>query len=387
MIKYQYAPSRDFLHRYEQSVLAPTQRRMTEYLESVPKPFESYYKAFFDAFTLRDFLLCSADNLIGNIHKVYSEFPELADRYWPAYLLAGAPIPFDINKYNARSKADKEILDSICSDAFAFLDNQRFKGLTYLSWLKNNLEKATKYAEKRRILHQISKAALGYVHVNDDYLDIFPDWINDFGKVFNYPDLSSSFGHDIVNEWKIHVCLYCNNEDIQSRGEEVGFRTDLDHFHPKSKFPFLAVTLSNLVPAGGFCNQSYKKDDDMIDYAHPFVSGVSEKTLFYIEYPAGDKLTENNYSVKLRPQGGKVDRNLKGFEIAHLYSSNHEIKSWLSRTFATVDWIVGLGLEDIPEQIINQIIDVSKPPHAVRAKKFMVDSVNQFAGKPVVAFP
>jgi len=387
MIKYPYAPSPDFLRRYEQTVLAPTQRRMTEHLETIPEPFKSTYTLFFDKCTLRDLLLCSADNLIGNIHKIYSEFPELADRYWPAYLLAGAPIPLDIDKYCIRSKVEKGILDGICEDAYTFLNHPRFNGLIYSSWLKKCLEEATKHSDKRRILYKISNAAFGYVKVNDDNAPNFPEWIENFSKVFNYADLSRNFGIDIVNELGIHVCLYCNNEDIQSRGEKVEFRTDLDHFHPKSKFPFLAVTLSNLVPAGGFCNQSYKRDDDMIDYAHPFVSGVSNKTLFYIEYPAGNKLTENNYSVKLMPQGGKVDRNLKAFEIAHLYSNNNEIKSWLSRTFSTVDWILGLGDEDIPQQIIDQILDISKPPHATRAKKFMVDSVNQFAGKPVVMFP
>jgi hypothetical protein len=386
MIKYRCSPSAKFIESYEREILARTQARMVEFLKLVPEPFTWTYRKFFDNYTMKRILLCPAEDLVAIIHKIYSEFPELADRYWVAYLLAGIAVPVEISNYGVRSVNEKEVLDRLCDRAADFLASSRFKSCVYISFLKSSLSNAEKYSDKRKVLSLIAKAASGDIRASEDYLAMFPAWVNDFESIFSYPELSKKIGHKIIEEWGIDICLYCNNEDIQSRGVRVVYRTDLDHFYPKSKFPFLAVSLSNLVPAGKTCNQSYKQDRDMLDFAHPFACGVAESALFFLEYPMGGKVTEDNYSVKLFPQGGSIDRSLDVFEIAHLYSNSNEIRGWVASTFSLMEWAVGINSGEIPQQVINQIIDVTKPSHAVRAKKFKVDTVNQFFGKPVLNF-
>ena len=65
----------------------------------------------------------------------------------------------------------------------------------------------------------------------------------------------------------LRYCPYCNADPVYAtRIKEQSVRSDLDHFFPKEKFPFLAVTLHNLVPACSRCNRLLKSDRRAIDF-------------------------------------------------------------------------------------------------------------------------
>ena len=391
MIKFTCTPTPIFLTEFGTTIVSATQERMRLYLSTIPEPDANRYRNYFDRKAIDDLLLSPPENLTDHIDKVYSTFPELADRFWPAYLLSRLPDIGDIDDHEIRSSQGKATLEILATQVEAFLSDNQFKALTLLPKLLKELTTSNKASKKKKALSKIRKAAKGDLILSEEDIKIFPTWINEFSKVFSYPDLSKKIGHKIINEWKIDVCLYCNDEGIQSRGNKDDFRTDLDHFYPKAKFPFLAISLYNLVPAGGFCNQKFKRDSDMLDCAHPFEKGVGFKPLFHISYPVGGKLTTDNYSVKLFPQDNKLDRSLQMFEIAHHYSNNRETQNLVARTFGSIEFLLGLGsnntsqdlIDEVTKNTLTQIIDISLPSHASRKKKFIVDSVNQFAGKPL----
>jgi hypothetical protein len=58
-----------------------------------------------------------------------------------------------------------------------------------------------------------------------------------------------------------HVCPFCGCEYFDAPGAP---REDLDHYLPKSRYPFAAANLRNLVPMGMKCNQRYKWDQDIL---------------------------------------------------------------------------------------------------------------------------
>ncbi len=67
-----------------------------------------------------------------------------------------------------------------------------------------------------------------------------------------YTNLRNTYGKELIKSSDISICPYCYRSYIGVIEEEYGKRTitpDLDHFYPKSKYPFLSVTLSNLVPS------------------------------------------------------------------------------------------------------------------------------------------
>lgn len=58
-----------------------------------------------------------------------------------------------------------------------------------------------------------------------------------------------------------HVCPFCGCEYFDAPGAP---REDLDHYLPKSRYPFAAANLRNLVPMGMKCNERYKRDQDIL---------------------------------------------------------------------------------------------------------------------------
>jgi hypothetical protein len=58
-----------------------------------------------------------------------------------------------------------------------------------------------------------------------------------------------------------HVCPFCGAEYFDAPGAP---REALDHYLAKSRYPFAAVNLRNLVPMGHKCNSSYKLAEDLL---------------------------------------------------------------------------------------------------------------------------
>lgn len=98
-------------------------------------------------------------------------------------------------------------------------------------------------------------------------LNELPDSIHDSAKdLFEY-----AFGllkdlrirdelYRVVYESTAHkVCPFCGCEPFDAPGAR---REDLDHYLPRSRYPFAGVNLRNLVPMGRKCNSLYKGETD-----------------------------------------------------------------------------------------------------------------------------
>lgn len=70
----------------------------------------------------------------------------------------------------------------------------------------------------------------------------------------------------LIDNIGLKVCPYCNRNYISNRGQY--FSAQMDHFYNKSKFPFFAISLYNLIPSCSSCNL-IKSDKDF--ELHPFV--------------------------------------------------------------------------------------------------------------------
>jgi len=65
----------------------------------------------------------------------------------------------------------------------------------------------------------------------------------------------------IYNNTPYHVCPFCGCEYFDAPGAP---REELDHYLLKSKYPFAAANLHNLVPMGDKCNSNYKLTQDIL---------------------------------------------------------------------------------------------------------------------------
>jgi hypothetical protein len=67
--------------------------------------------------------------------------------------------------------------------------------------------------------------------------------------------------HAIYTTVPYHVCPFCGCEYFDAPGAP---REDLDHYLPRSLYPFAAANLRNLVPMGMKCNERYKLAKDIL---------------------------------------------------------------------------------------------------------------------------
>lgn len=108
-------------------------------------------------------------------------------------------------------------------------------------------------------------------------------------KIFSYEKFSreaswclGSLAQELVKTVK--YCPYCNAETVYaykikaSHGQK-GSTTSLklvksafDHYFPRARYPFLAISLYNLIPACTRCNSGFKGDDasELLEMGHPY---------------------------------------------------------------------------------------------------------------------
>jgi hypothetical protein len=99
---------------------------------------------------------------------------------------------------------------------------------------------------------------------------------------------------------RLQVCPGCDGEPPSVSGGII--HEDIDHFFPKSKYPFLAIHPLNLTPFCKDCNQTYKSDKDAIldkdprvvdvhalcDIYHPYQCPAKEDLLLQINVDGND---------------------------------------------------------------------------------------------------
>lgn len=85
-------------------------------------------------------------------------------------------------------------------------------------------------------------------------------------------------------------CPYCNSQFtmlVERDDDEFAAKFQFDHFFPKSKYPYLSVSLFNLIPSCANCN--LKKDDKPLSLSthyHPYYNNIALFSRFRIAYPA-----------------------------------------------------------------------------------------------------
>lgn len=104
----------------------------------------------------------------------------------------------------------------------------------------------------------------------------------------------------------IRTCPYCNRQYITPIFRYDGqMRAELDHFFAKSKYPYLSMSLYNLVPACGFCNSSLKgtREFDKNDI-NPYEESLDKYMFFDVE------LNSKPITINVRPRNGVTDTKI-----------------------------------------------------------------------------
>lgn len=87
-------------------------------------------------------------------------------------------------------------------------------------------------------------------------------------KAMRYDYVQEKVYPKIINQLGIKTCVYCNAQYAFSydNGKDSFQNYEIDHWMPKSKYPYLCTTFFNLQPSCPKCNKSKSSKDDILPF-------------------------------------------------------------------------------------------------------------------------
>lgn len=133
-------------------------------------------------------------------------------------------------------------------------------------------DKVVLHAEKTNFI----TLDIGEIKVLMDNLDVCPKTKKIFNEnklsfseflieTLGYSDSRRDFYPSFFADLGVKTCVYCNAQYAltHKRNKELSARYELDHVHSKAIYPYLSITLLNLVPVCGPCNKQKPKIWDL----------------------------------------------------------------------------------------------------------------------------
>lgn len=149
-------------------------------------------------------------------------------------------------------------------------------------------------------------------------------------------------GAYLVYELDIKVCPYCNRNFIDTyvpdRIGKLKSNAQLDHFYPKEQYPYLALSLYNLIPCCSVCNLGKLNINEELIYPYKEYFGdyakfetafleEDENESYDISFLLGNS---DNFRIELKPKdcnsenGIKIQRSIDAFHLNDLYKLHND---------------------------------------------------------------
>lgn len=126
----------------------------------------------------------------------------------------------------------------------------------------------------------------------------------------------------LAQQLNIKTCPYCNAQytlNVQHKTKGVLAKFQFDHFFSKDKYPYLSISLYNLVPSCAICNLSKgNKPTRLNTHYHPYVGSIYDKFIFNIDSETAiEKLVLNDISKSKLTIQIKYEDNDREFVEEH----------------------------------------------------------------------
>ena len=136
-----------------------------------------------------------------------------------------------------------------------------------------------------------------------------------------YEKFRTKCGSEYVKSLEVVVCPYCNRNYIDSGNNST--TAELDHFLDKKNYPWLSITVENLIPCCPVCN--HLKGNDNISYSPYDNSKTTDELLEFMFFPK----SVNRYAVfalpsESEPKQYPLKENIKIFKLNTRYQINSE---------------------------------------------------------------
>jgi len=302
---------------------------------------------------------------------------------------------FDKNQTFSNIKNELDILKA------SYTGFWNCKKREYIDRLKNNLPDIVS-ANPTRI--EYWKTEFDAIIKNDK---IGTDFHEKITKTLKYSELREFPILGLYKSLGINSCVYCNAQlnivlDLEiyknrpKKGQVKSRKAlfELDHFFPKSKYPFLSISFFNLIPSCANCNKGKGKENVLF---YLFTEDESELEEFQFEI---DKLSiikywrnKNNTDLKINFNSITSDNELlknhnKYFKVDKIYETQKDVAEELLHKRIVYSRAYKLYLENdykdqlFPDQaIINRLLignyDKPNEVHKRPMAKFTQDIARQ----------
>jgi len=179
-----------------------------------------------------------------------------------------------------------------------------------------------------------------------------------YGKIFDSVELWTILGEEPLKRKKFHenfkmenninVCPYCDIDTTTNKGNN-----QVEHFWPKSKYPFLAMNAYNLISSCVSCNMPNegKGTTNYQIITMPYVSQVGDKISFV--------LNPENKCVTVSTAQLEIDNYLKLLNLYNRYESGDVYRALMNRgneLYSTLLDMERYSKEEIKEKDIKEYV-------------------------------
>ncbi len=152
--------------------------------------------------------------------------------------------------------------------------------------------------------------------------------------VFRYDAFSKrSVVKQILKILKVDVCPYCNRQYTTTL-DKGNVRAQLDHYFPKSKYPYLALSIYNLIPCCPNCNVA-KSDKDTYEkpILYPYEDEFGNDVNFKIDFKHDNYVRimrgmSNEFDICIKTEKNAikeiVDQEKEIFHLSDLYNTHKD---------------------------------------------------------------
>ncbi|WP_131430949.1 hypothetical protein [Chryseobacterium formosense] len=180
-------------------------------------------------------------------------------------------------------------------------------------------------------------------NINNNISSNLESWNDLLKSIFDYSkfiEINDNWNaYKYTTDLGITVCPYCNRNYIHTLETDSGrTRAELDHFYPKSLYPFLSISIYNLIPSCHICNSNLKGSKNFFEeqHMHPFENLNQSKITFKLHYtdlkietviPNTNQFEiDFDFSPSLKnSEMTMINNSLKTFKTKELYNNHKDI--------------------------------------------------------------
>lgn len=167
-----------------------------------------------------------------------------------------------------------------------------------------------------------------------------------------YENFRKNYGVWFIKCLGLTVCPYCNRDYLNLDDRKTA--AEFDHFFPKSKYKYLSVAISNLVPCCHTCN--HEKSNDTISLYSPYNLKFKTDELCHFEFSFLNK--DDNYNIKLVSDNVIFNNNIIKFKLDKRYSIHTNIvREYLKKSYLLNQFYIK-NIEELIGVTINQYENV-----------------------------